>query len=337
MPNSMKSQCQRDCRRRCKVKIFLRNFRFQVGISLLLIGLLILFISLNPRTFLQHRIYLAFMSTIPFPALLALGLTLLIVAGELDLSFPSVMVISGFAFSAVSEASGSPLLGFVAALATGGFAGFCNGVIVVHIGVPAIIATIGTQFFWRGAATLFADGLAVSLTELRDTTFHYILVGRVFDAVPMQTVWCIIIALLFWILLNRHRFGDDVRFIGDNINTAKMMGIRTERVRIGLFVLMGLISALTSVMICLEMANWWPTQGEGYLLLVFAAIFLGGTSVFGGQGTIYGTIIGSVIIGILEAGIISAGLSGYWTRFVHGLVIIVSVSLYAFTFKTKRV
>ncbi len=316
---------------------FLYNYRFQVGISILLIGLLSLFAFLSPQTFLQPRIYVAFMSTIPFPALLALGLTFLIIAGELDLSFPSIMVISGYSFSAVFEATGSPLIGFAAALATGAFAGFCNGVIVVYIGVPAIIATIGTQFFWRGAATLFSDGLAVSLTELRDTGFHYILVGRVFDLVPMQTIWCLLIALLFWFLLNRHRYGDDVRFIGDNINTAKMMGIRTEGVRVGLFILMGLISALTSVMICLEMANWWPTQGEGYLLLVFAAIFLGGTSVFGGQGTIYGTIIGSIIIGILEAGIISAGLSGYWTRLVHGLVIIISVSLYAWAFKTKRV
>ena len=95
------------------------------------------------------------------------------------------------------------------------------------------------------------------------------------------------------------------------------------------------MSGLTSVMICLEMANWWPTQGEGYLLVVFAAIFLGGTSVFGGQGTIFGTIIGSIIIGILEAGIISSGLSGYWTRIAHGLVIVTSVSIYAVVFKTK--
>jgi len=114
------------------------------------------------------------------------------------------------------------------------------------------------------------------------------------------------------------------------------MGIRTDTVRIGLFAAMGLISALASVLVCLEMANWWPTQGEGYLLLVFAAIFLGGTSVFGGQGTIFGTLIGSIIIGILEAGIISAGLAGYWTRLAHGLVIVISVSVYAFVFKTKR-
>ncbi|SHO43070.1 ABC transporter permease [Desulfopila aestuarii] len=318
------------------MKTTLYNYRLQLGLLLLLAGLLSLFIYLSPQTFLHRRIYVAFMSTIPFPTLLALGLTLLIVAGEMDLSFPSIMVISGLSFSNVAQATGSPLLGFFAALATGAFAGLCNGLIVVWIGVPAIIATIGTQFFWRGASTLLADGLARNLTNLRDTTFHDILVGRLFDWIPMQTIWCLLVALLFWLLLNRHIFGDDVRFIGDDIGTAKMMGVKTDTVRIALFVIMGLISALASVMVCLEMANWWPTQGEGYLLLVFAAIFLGGTSVFGGQGTIFGTVVGSIIIGILEAGIISAGLSGYWTRLVHGLVIVLSVSLYAMAFSTRR-
>ncbi len=99
---------------------------------------------------------------------------------------------------------------------------------------------------------------------------------------------------------------------------------------------MGTLSALVSVMVCLEMANWWPTQGEGYLLLVFAAIFIGGTSVFGGKGTVFGTLIGAIIIGIIEAGIISAGLSGFWTRLVHGFIIVASVSVYATVFKTGR-
>jgi simple sugar transport system permease protein len=318
------------------MKSLVFKYRFQLGITALLLCLMGLFIMGSPRTFLQPRIYLAFMSAIPFPALLGLGLTLLIISGEMDLSFPSVMMISGLSFSFVTQATGSPALGFFSALATGAFAGFCNGIIVVRIGVPAIIATIGTQFFWRGAGTVLADGLAINLTQLRGTPFHFLMAGRLGDWLPMQTVWCLGLAVFFWFLLNRHTFGDDILFIGDDIRTARMMGVRTGRVRMGLFVIMGLISALVSVMICLEMANWWPTQGEGYLLLVFAAIFLGGTSVFGGRGTIYGTVIGSIIIGILEAGIIGAGLSGYWTRLVHGLVIVVSVSVYARMFQQKR-
>ncbi len=311
-------------------------YRSQYGILLLLCGLLGLFIYASPQTFLNQRIYVAFMSTIPVPTLLALGLTLLIIAGEMDLSFPPLMVISGLAFAKAFQATANPFFGLLAALAVGAAAGLLNGVIVVHIGVPAIIATIGTQFFWRGAATLLADGLALNLTELRGTTLHAIAVGRLWGWIPMQTIWSLLLAILFGLILNRHIFGDDLRFIGDHSRSAEMMGVRTRSVRVGLFVLMGIISALASVMVCFEMANWWPTQGEGYLLIVFAAVFLGGTSVFGGEGTIFGTVIGSIIIGILEAGIISAGLSGYWTRLVHGLVIVLSVSVYAAVLTPQR-
>lgn len=315
---------------------FLRH-RFQAGVLLLLAAILIIFMYFSPQTFLHLRIYTAFMSTIPFATLLALGLTFLIIAGELDLSFPAIMAVSGFCFASVTQMTGSSAIGFVAALGTGTIAGFCNGVIVVFIGVPAIIATIGTQFFWRGTATLLADGLAINLIDLRDTAMHAWMVGRLFDAVPMQTCWCLLIAVVFGLVLNRHIRGDDIRFIGDDIGTAALMGVHTDNVRIGLFTLMGVMSALAAVFVCLEMASWWPTQGEGYLLIVFAAVFLGGTSVFGGKGTIFGTVVGSIIIGILEAGIISSGLAGYWTRVVHGLVIVLSVSVYAMIFKTRRV
>ena len=187
-----------------------------------------------------------------------------------------------------------------------------------------------------GASTVMADGLAISLTDTRETVTHEVLVGRLFDVLPMQSLWCLGLAIFLWVLLNRHVFGDAVLFLGDNFTAAKMMGVNVNRTRYLLFMLIGAISALVSVMICLEMANWWPTQGEGYMLLVFASVFIGGTSVFGGKATIYGTIVGAIIIGIIEAGIIGAGLAGFWTRLVYGLIIIISVSVHALALKTQR-
>ena len=103
----------------------------------------------------------------------------------------------------------------------------------------------------------------------------------------------------------------------------------SAKVGAGSSAFLGFTAALAGVLASCEMANWWPTQGEGYLLLVFASVFIGGTSVYGGNGTIWGTVVGSVIIGMIEAGLVSAGWSGFWTRFVHGLVLILSVSFYA--------
>ncbi len=297
--------------------------------------LLFVFIIASPRTFLSGRIYTAYMSTIPFTAIAALAMTMVIVTGEIDLSFPSIMAASGFVFASVFIHTGSPVLGVMSGLLTGGMAGYINGIIVVWVGVPSIIATIGTQFFWRGATVLASGGLAIPLVEIRETGLHRFLVGRLYGFIPAQTIWMLVTAVFFWLILNRHKFGDDIRFTGDNQRAAFTMGVPVPGVRMGVFVLMGILSGFSGILVCTEMASWWPTQGEGYMLMVFASVFIGGTSVFGGTGTIYGTLIGAVIIGIIEAGIISAGLSGLWTRMVYGIIVTLSVSIYAVILKKQ--
>lgn len=314
----------------------LSRFSIQAGVTGILAGLLALFMFLSPQTFLHGRIYISFASTIPFSMLLAVGLTFCIVAGELDLSFPSVMAVSGLAFAATFQGTGSPLLGLAACLATGALAGLLNGIIVVKAGVSSIIATIGTQFLWRGAAIVLADGLALNVVEVRGSFIHSLFVGRLWGAVPAQALWCAGLCALAWLLMNRHVFGDSLRFIGDNARTARMVGIAVDRDRMVLFTGMGLVSAFVSFLICLEMANWWPTQGEGYLLVIFASVFIGGTSAFGGRGTVYGTVMGALIIGIIEAGLISSGFSGFWTRLVYGLILVLSVTVYATIQKANR-
>lgn len=312
-----------------KPRHLLSRYSVQIGVTVILAALLALFMTLSPQTFLHGRIYISFGSTLPFSILLAVGLTFCIVAGELDLSFPSVMALAGLAFAWTFQASGSPLAGLAACLAVGALAGLVNGLIVVKVGVSSIIATIGTQFLWRGAAIVLADGLALNVVEVRETWLHSIFVGRLWGTVPAQALWCAVLCVLAWLLMNRHVLGDSLRFIGDNARTARMVGINVDRDRILLFVGMGTLSAFVSFLICLEMANWWPTQGEGYLMVIFASVFIGGTSAFGGRGTVYGTVIGALIIGIIEAGLISAGFSGFWTRLVYGLIIVLSVTVYA--------
>ena len=308
----------------------------QWAISLIFIVLLAGFMVAAPHTFLHSRIYIAYLSTIPFAGMIAVAMTMVIITGEIDLSFPSVMAASGFAFAKVYAVTSSPGLALVAAIATGAFAGGVNGILVVGLGVPAIIATIGTQFFWRGVTVLVASGLALNMPEIRESAFYYVMVGRWFGWLPAQAVWFLGITLFSWLLLNRHVFGDHLQFCGDNAAAAKMMGIPVARTRVGVFVFMGIVTGLSGAMVCMEMASWWPTQGEGYMLLVFAAVFVGGTSVFGGKGTIYGTLIGAIIIGMIEAGIISSGMSGLWTRMVYGIVIVVSVSIHAVLIKYSK-
>ena len=308
---------------------FARTYGLQIGIVCVFLAIWALFILGAPRTFLSPQIYAAYMSTIPFFAVMALPLTMVVIAGEMDLSFPSIMAMGVLVFVNVFEATGSTLLALVLCLLTGFLIGLINGVIVVKLGVPSLVATIGTQFFWRGAVLVITGGKPASLVPVKGTVFRQALVGRLAGYVPAQMIWAVILAVLVWVFLNRHKFGAHVYLIGDNEDSARLMGINVDRTRMTVFAIVGLAAAFGGVLASLEVNYYWVTLGEGYLLRTLAAVFLGGTSVFGGTGTILGTFIGCFIIGTIEAGIVAIGLTGFWTQLLYGLIIIISVSMHA--------
>jgi simple sugar transport system permease protein len=308
---------------------FLRTYGTQLGILAVFAVMWIFFIVTAPRTFLSPQIYSAFMSTIPFFAIIALPLTMVIICGEMDLSFGSIMAIGMVAFIAVFNSTGGQVaLALLAGLLAGFLAGLLNGIVVVGVGVPSLVVTLGTQFFWRGAVLVLLGGQGHTLVGARDTLTYSLLVGRI-GFIPMQMVWLVLIAIATWVLLNRHKFGAHIYVIGDNVQTAGLMGINTARTRILAFALVGLASAFAGILASLQVSFFWPSLGEGYLLRTLAAVFLGGTSVFGGVGTILGTFIGSFIIGAIEAAIVAIGMTGFWTQLIYGLIIIVSVSMHA--------
>ena len=136
----------------------------------------------------------------------------------------------------------------------------------------------------------------------------------------MQALWSLGLVVVFWFILNRHKFGEAIMFIGDNAEVARVMGINVEATRIQLFTLHGVIAAFAGLLLTLEINVFFPTQGQGMLLPVMAAVFIGGTSIAGGQGVLVGTFFGSYIIGSLEAGVVATGIGGYWVQLVEGLV-----------------
>lgn len=313
---------------------FARRNGTQLGIFGVFIGLWVLFIVLAPETFLKSQIYYAFMSTIPFFAMMAMPLTMIVIAGEMDLSFPSIMAMGMITFMFAYDATTNVWLAFLAALVAGVFIGWLNGIIVVKFGIPSLVATIGTQFFWRGAVLVLGQGRSGTLVYTKETLLHPFLVGKLGEKFPMQMIWLIVVVALIWILLNRHKFGAHIYLIGDNVKSAELMGINTGRTRIVGFALVGLVSAFAGVVASLHVTYFWPSLGEGYLLRTLASVFLGGTSVFGGVGTIFGTFIGAFIIGAIEAATVAIGLTGFWTQLIYGLIIVLSVIMH--TYLRKR-
>jgi simple sugar transport system permease protein len=327
---------------------FARKNALQIGLLVVFELMWIFYITQAPGTFLAPEMYGAFMSTIPFFGIIALPLTMVIIAGEMDLSFPSIMALGTVTFlevfdlimriaadSGMTESSEGTLIGiaatiaFIACLLAGFLAGLMNGLLVVKIGIPSLIATIGTQFFWRGVILVVREGRSGVLVDPKNSYLGKILVGKVGGYLPMQMFWLIVIAVLTWMLLNRHKFGAHIYLIGDNENSARLMGVNSDRTRILIFALVGTVSALAGIIASLHVVNFFTSQGEGYLMTTLASVFLGGTSVFGGTGTILGTFVACFMIGSIEAGIVAIGMTGFWTKLIYGLTIVISVAMHA--------
>jgi simple sugar transport system permease protein len=298
-----------------------------LGVLVVLYGVLIITAT---SVFTGYRIYMSFLQTIPPVLVCGLGLTLIITAGEIDLSFPAMVALSGFVFSWVFKNFNSPLAawaGFILALAAGALVGYINGLLVARLHVPSIMATLATQFFWYGATILLAGGNQLNIKEVIPNIVHTIFVGRIGGIVPCQALWALGLAIFLWFILNRHKFGEEIMFIGDNAEVARVMGINVEATRIKLFTIHGMIAAFAGLLLTLEINVFFPTQGQGFLLPAMASVFIGGTSIAGGLGSIVGTFFGAYIIGSLEAGIVATTISGYWVQLIEGLVMGASVIL----------
>jgi simple sugar transport system permease protein len=300
----------------------------QIGITVAFTLLWVVFIVLAPGTFLSNRIYLSFAETTPYFAMIAMPLTLVIIAGDIDLSFPSVMALGMVGFVSAWDATGSVELGIAAALAVGALAGLFNGLLVTIVGIPSLVVTIGTQFLFRGLTLVLVNGRSFALVDTQNSGAYDVLVGRLFG-IPMEFYWLLVFAVGAWWLLNRHRLGQSAYTIGDNRQAAGLMGVPIRRTRILLFVFTGLAAAFAGLMNSLQIVNFYPGMGGGYLLPTLAAVFVGGTSVFGGRGSLWGTFIGAFMIGGITAGIVAVGLTDYYTNLIYGAVVLISVSIHA--------
>ena len=322
---------------------------------------------LAPQVFLQPFQYTTFLSTLPPLILLAIGLTFIIGAGEIDLCFPAVLGFAGFVFAVVFK-EGHDLtsatfaawgvsgldaiftvgvvqwLAVVLAIASGVLVGLINGVLVAKIGIPSFIATLGTQFFWYGMATVLSGGKSYALRGAEESSVWQVLVGRPFAnsetawvaQLPIQALWTALIVIFLWFILNRHRFGEHTLFIGDSNAVSRVVGIDVDREKIKLFTLMGALAAIAAIFLTLENKNYFGNQGQGYLLLAIASVLIGGTSIFGGRATIVGTVFGAFIIAMVEPGLVATGLTGAWVNTVRGLIFLISIIFYLYVDEPQR-
>ena len=316
---------------------FFKTHRLEISIFVIAIILYFIYLFGAPLAFSRFPIYRAFMQSMPFFGIIAISATFVVTLGEIDLSFPSIVGITSLTFGMVlTGTEGNFFLAFLASMSLGMFAGLINGLLVTKIGIPSIVATIGTLFFWRGLVNVVAQGSGIAIVDVAEYTWHHTLfVSKVFGYIPAQFIWFLVLTIIMQWIYRYHKFGNHIHFVGDNKASAQMMGINVDNVKIIAFVQLGFFSAFAGMFTMYEMLYFWPTQGSGLMLTTLAAVFVGGTSVFGGKGTIIGSFIGVLIIGSLESGIVALGLSGFYIQFIYGLMITLSVTIYALIQRKK--
>lgn len=304
----------------------MRRYGSQIGIIGVGFAMWIGFVIAAPTVFLDVDIYKAFAQTTPLFGIIALALTFVVITGEIDLSFPSIMALGTAMFCLSSKAGIPDVIALGIGFATGALCGWINGALIARLNIPSLVITIGTSFLYRGTELILMNGTGVPLTEENYPLGHLLFNSAPFG-IPVQSLWCVLIAAALWILLNRTRFGAHVFLVGDNPTSARLMGVNVVSVKTRAFVLVGVVAVFAGLMTSFVGFYFWPTTGDGFLLNTIASVFLGGTSVFGGTGSIIGSFVASYIIGAINAGIVSAGINAFYTQLCFGLVIVVSVVL----------
>lgn len=305
-----------------KLKAILSKYQSVIG--LIIFSIIISFLS--DRFMTGSNIFNIFRQT-SYNAIIAVGMTFVILTGGIDLSVGSTFAFSG-AIAAFLVGSGyNPYIAMLAALVVGAGVGVTNGIVITKGKLQPFIVTLATMTIFRGVTLVFTDGKPISAGyEKNAEIFSKIGNGYTFG-VPNPILIMFLIVAIGYFILRHTTIGRYVYAIGGNEEAAKLSGINVHRIKIFVYGISGLLAALAGIIITSRLSSAPPTAGTGYELDAIAAVVLGGTSLAGGIGSILGTIVGALIIGILNNALNLLDVTSYYQLLVKGLVILVAVLL----------
>lgn len=295
------------------------------GVAILLvfyIALLVVFTVLSPF-FMTTRNMLAIGSNVAFIGLMASAGTPLIIAGGLDLSVAAIAGLTGVTIAIIHGAGVNVWIAVLAAVALGGLVGMVNGLFATRLKLNPLIVTLGMMSIVSGTALILTGGLTRALMV---PGFNWIGQGRVLD-VPVPLILMAVAYLCLAVLLARTRFGRFVYAAGGNAEASRLIGLPVERVQMILYVISGVSGAIAGTMLAAQLGAAAPNAASTHLLTVIAAIILGGTSLYGGRGSVWGTLLAVLILGTLNNGLTLLNVSSFWQDVTRGAVLILAVSL----------
>lgn len=255
-------------------------------------------------------------------AILAIGMTFVILTGGIDLSVGSILAISGAVAAIVVKTNGNVFLAVIVAIVIGALVGLVNGLIISKGKIQAFIATLATVTIFRGVTYVSTNGIPVS--GLGDE-FSKLGNERILDQIPMPVLFTLVVFVISLYVLTQTRYGRYLYALGGNEESARLSGINTDKVKTIVYVISGAAAALSGIIVTSRIGSASPNAGTGFELDAIAAVVLGGTSLAGGEGTVTGTIIGALIIGVLNNGLNLINVSPFYQSIVKGIVILLAV------------
>ncbi len=292
-------------------------------------GLVVIFavafaiVALTVPNFLTERNMLGLLQSIVTIGIVACTMMFCLASRDFDLSVGSTVAFSGMAAVMASNASGSILIGLVAALLCGGFVGLVNGVVIAHFRINALITTLATMQIVRGFALIASDGRAVGIN---DPSFYQLALSK-FLGIPTP-IWVMgAFFVVFGFVLNRTVFGKNTLAIGGNPEASRLAGVNVSNMRIWIFALQGLVCAVAGVLLASRITSGQPNAATGLELSVISACVLGGVSLAGGRAAMTGVIVGVLIMGIAENVMNLLNIQAFYQYVVRGLILLLAVLL----------
>ena len=294
-----------------------------------LIVLSILFGTLTKGNFLKVDNLLTIALQVTPYAILGFGLTFVLITGGTDLSAGSVLGFGGIVCAKAITLGVSIPISIAFGILAGILAGLINGLFVTKLNVTPFIATLGTQFAFRGLTQLVGQGKPVSIRALGDekiiSVFKFIGSGTIFGKIPFPTVIMIITAIILGIIISKTAFGRRLYSVGSNEEAARLSGINVIKTKLIAYIICGATASMAGILLAARLVSAQSNAGQGYELEGIAAAVIGGTSVMGGEGGILGTVIGAFVMGVLRNGLNLLKVNAFVQMVIIGIIIVLGV------------
>jgi ribose transport system permease protein len=287
--------------------------------------LIVIIISVMSPNFLTLNNLLNVLRQVSINALIAFGMTFVILTGGIDLSVGSILALTGAVTAGMMASGVDPILAMFLGLLLGAVLGAVNGIIIAKGKVAPFIATLATMTIFRGLTLVYTEGRPIS--GLGDSQAFQLLGKGYFFGIPVPVITMAITFGILYFILKKTTFGRRVYAVGGNEEASRLSGISVDRIKIYVYSLTGFLAALSALILTSRLNSAQPTAGNMFELDAIAAVVLGGTSLTGGRGWIVGTLIGALIIGVLNNGLNLIGVSSFFQQVVKGAVILVAVLL----------